>query len=418
MLPKQLGLTSGETARLRSQSWLDPCDFAMDVADVDARRTDAHYATGRRRTCNISLILCLQLWCHRVIFTALLLFVPLSVGLAWAGAPPLWVFATAAIAIVPLAEWIRRATEQLAGLAGSAIGGLLNVTFGNAAELILALFVLSAGNTAVVKATLTGSIIGNSLMGLGLAILAGSWGRTEQRFKRERAGLLSSLLILVVIALLLPALFDLTERNLRVQVSPAVLDERLSLSVAVVLILAYVGNLVYTLVTHRDVFADDEQSQASTWSLWTALAVLVGATIVVAVEAELVSNALEAAADALGLTKFFLGLIVLPLVGNAAEYFAAIYFARQNQMDLVMSIAVGSSIQVALLTAPLLVLVSYVIGHPLNLVFSNPLELIAIAGAAFAVNSIAQDGETTWFEGLLLIVVYVLLALAFFFVTA
>jgi Ca2+:H+ antiporter len=352
-----------------------------------------------------------------MLFTYLLLFVPLSLALSYLGAPPLWVFASAGAAIIPLAEWIRRATEQLAARSGSAIGGLLNVTFGNAAELILALFLLSAGESAVVKATITGSIIGNSLLGLGLAIVVGCWGREKQVFGRERAGLLASLLILSVIALLLPAMFDYTERNLRSVSEAGPLDERLSLGVAVVLILAYVANLFYTLITHRDVFAGSEETGAAEWSLLKSLAVLAGATAVVSLEAELVSGALEATAVSLGLTKFFLGVIALPIVGNAAEYFAAIYFARRDQMGLVMNIAVGSSIQVALLTAPLLVLVSYAMGNPMDLVFVNPLELIAIAGVAFAVNAIAQDGETTWFEGVLLIVVYALLGLAFFFVS-
>lgn len=352
-----------------------------------------------------------------MIFNFLLLLVPLSLALAYFHAPALWVFATAAAAIIPLAEWIRRATEQVAEHAGSVIGGLLNITFGNSAELILAIFVLNAGNTQVVKATITGSIIGNSLLGLGLAIVVGSWGREKQSFSRERAGLLSSLLILSVIALLIPALFDYTERGLSAAPNTAALDERLSLGVAVVLILVYAANLIYTLITHRDVFAFEEEQGKPRWSLAKSLAVLISATGVVAIEADLVSGALETTAGAVGLSTFFLGIIVLPLVGNAAEYFSAIYFARKDRMGLVMSIAVGSSIQVALLTAPLLVLISYALGHPMNLVFSNPLELIAIAGVAFAVNSIAQDGETTWFEGLLLIAVYTLLALAFFFVT-
>lgn len=352
-----------------------------------------------------------------MIFSYLLLLVPLSLGLAYFGAPPLLVFITAAASIIPLAEWSRRATEQMAEHAGSVIGGLLSITFGNSAELILAIFVLHAGNTHVVKATITGSIIGNSLLGLGLAILAGSWGRDKQTFSRERTGLLSSLLILSVIALMIPALFDYTERGLLASPNAAKLDEHLSLGVAVVLIVVYVCNLIYTLFTHRDVFAGIEEDGSPEWSMRKSLAVLLGATAVVAVEADLVSNALEHTASALGLTTFFLGIIVLPIVGNAAEYFSAIYFARKDRMGLVMSIAVGSSIQVALLTAPLLVLISYALGHPMNLVFSNPLELIAIAGVAFAVNSIAQDGETTWFEGLLLLAVYTLLALAFFFIS-
>ena len=354
-------------------------------------------------------------------FFYLLLLIPLSLALHFLHAPPLAVFITAALAIIPLAEWMRRATEQLALRAGSVIGGLLNVTFGNMAELILALIVLRAGNLAVVKATITGSIIGNSLFGLGLAILAGSWGRAKQTFKRDHAGLLSSLLILSVIALLVPALFDYTERGLfaATKASAELLDERLSLGVAVVLILVYVANLVYTLFTHSDVFAYEEGhgGEQPEWSLWRSLGVLLAATVAVALEAELVSGALEETAGTLGLTTFFLGIIVLPIVGNAAEYFSAVYFARKDQMGLVVGIAVGASIQVALLTAPLLVLVSYAMGRPMNLVFSNPLELIALAGVAFAVNSIAQDGETTWFEGLLLLAVYALLALAFFFAT-
>jgi Ca2+:H+ antiporter len=364
-----------------------------------------------------------------MIFHVLLLFIPVSLGLWLFGAPPLWVFATAMAAIVPLAEWTRRGTEQVAIHAGPVIGGLLNVTFGNSAELILALFVLHAGKIDVVKATITGSIIGNSLVGLGLAILVGSWGRQKQKFGREHAGLLSSLQILCVIALIIPALFDYTERGLYQHAADApALDEKLSLGVACVLIFLYLANLAYTLVTHRDLFAREQEEVAETedaghdyekaeWSLAKSLGVLLVATLAVAVEADLVSGALEHAAESLGLTTFFLGIIVLPVVGNAAEYLSAVYFARQDKMGLVMSIAVGSSIQVALLTAPLLVLVSYAMGTPMNLVFSNPLELIAIAGVAFAVNSIAQDGETTWFEGMLLLGVYALLGMAFFFAT-
>lgn len=350
-------------------------------------------------------------------FKILLLFIPLSLALDYFRAPATWVFVTSAAAIVPLAELIRRATEQMAGHAGSVVGGLMNVTFANSAELILATFVITTGNVRVVKATITGSIIGNSLLGLGLAILAGSCGRAKQSFSRVRAGLLSSLLILAVIALMVPALFDYTERGLFASRNAGALDESLSVWVSVVLILTYVANLFYTLFTHRDLFSLEEADEKPKWSVIRSLGVLVGATALVAVEAELVSGALEMTANTLGLTTFFLGVIVLPIIGNAAEYSSAIYFARKDRMGLVMSIAVGSSIQVALLVAPLLVFISYLIGHPMNLVFGNPLELIAIAAVAFAVNSIAQDGETTWFEGLLLIAVYVLLALAFFFST-
>lgn len=354
-----------------------------------------------------------------MIFFYLLIFVPVSLALEYFHASPLLVFAAAALAIVPLAEWMRRGTEHVAIHAGSAIGGLLNVTFGNAAELILALFVLKSGNIEVVKATITGAIIGNSLVGLGVSILVGSWSRTKQTFKKEHAGLLGSLLILSVIALLVPAIFDYTERGMQAP-NVGALDEHLSVGVSIVLIFVYLANVVYTLITHKDVFAMEEAGHDSghaAWPLKKALIVLLLATIGVALEAELVSGALEHTAESLHLSPFFLGIIVLPFVGNAAEYFSAIYFARKDQMGLVMNIAVGASLQVVLLTAPLLVLLSYAMGHPMNLVFSNPIELIAIAGVAFAVNSIAQDGETTWFEGLLLLAVYALFVLAFFFVS-
>jgi Ca2+:H+ antiporter len=282
---------------------------------------------------------------------------------------------------------------------------------------VLALFVLAAGNPRVVKAQITGSIIGNSLLGLGLAIVAGSVGRERQRFKRERAGLLSSLLILSLVALLIPALFDYTERGAGAA-GRGTLDERLSLGVSVVLVAVYAGNLVYTLITHRDVFAfEEEEGDAATWPLWRSLAVLVASTAAISLEAELVSDALEATAGQLGLSTFFLGAVVLAVIGNAAEYISAVYFARRDRMGLVMTITVGSTIQVALFTAPVLVLLSWLMGRPMNLVFSNPLELVAIGSVAFTVNAIAHDGETTWFEGVLLLAVYVLLALAFYFLT-
>jgi Ca2+:H+ antiporter len=350
----------------------------------------------------------------------LLLFVPIALALEHVvHAPAPLVFLAAVISIVPLAEWIRRATEQLAATVGSAIGGLLNVSFGNAAELIIAIFVLTGGHGDVVKAQITGAIIGNSLLGLGLAIVAGSWGRERQSFSRERAGQLGSMLMLAMIALLIPALFDYSERGHVTAGEVHLLDESLSLGVSLVLIAVYIANLVYTLVTHRDTFAaaaEEEDHGVAHWSAQKAVGVLVAATAVTALQAELVSSSLEGTASGLGLTPFFLGITVLAVVGNAAEYISAVYFARKGHMGLVMSITVGSTIQIALLVAPLLVLISYLIGKPMDLVFANPLELMAIAGVAFAVNAIAHDGETTWFEGVLLLSVYALLGIAFFYV--
>ncbi|MFC4425901.1 calcium/proton exchanger [Deinococcus navajonensis] len=363
----------------------------------------------------------------------LLIFIPISLLLEHVvHASPLWVFLTATVAIIPLADLLRQATEQVAERAGQTIGGLLNVTFGNLAELIIAIFVLLAGNTTVVKAQITGSIIGNALLGLGLAILIGSLGRQRQKFSHQNAGQLNSMLFLVVIALLIPALFDYTERLpgflAGTEQARANLDESLSLGVAVVLIAAYALNLIYTLVTHKDVFAIDEEHDGAdgqvpghahgpVWPMWRAGTVMVGATALIALMSEMLSGALEATSSTLGLSPFFLGIIVLAVVGNFAEYIAASYFARQGKIGLAMNIAVGATIQVALFTAPVLVLVSYAIGKPMNLVFSSPLELVAIVAVAITVSSVTRDGEATWFEGVLLLTVYVLLGMAFYFVT-
>lgn len=356
----------------------------------------------------------------------LLVFIPVSLLLEYVfHSPPLWVFAASTIAIIPLADWLRKATEQVAARAGQTIGGLLNVTFGNLAELIIAVFILLGGNVTVVKAQITGSIIGNALLGLGLAILIGSFGRARQKFSGANAGQLNSMLFLAVVALLLPAFFDYTERLPGFAASTAALrdnlDERLSLGVAVVLILVYALNLVYTLVTHKDVFAledgEHEPHQGDLWPVWKAAAVLLGATALIALESEMLSGALEASSTALGLSPFFLGIIVLAVVGNFAEYIAGSYFARQGKIGLAINIAVGATIQVALFTAPLLVIISYLIGKPMNLVFSSPLELVAIVAVALIVTTVTKDGEATWFEGVLLIAVYLLLALSFYYVT-
>ena len=313
-----------------------------------------------------------------MLFRWLLLLVPTSLAVHYfVPLPPVMDFLVAILAIVPLAEWIRRATEQLAHRLGSAIGGLLNVTFGNMAELILAIFVLLDGKAEVVKAQITGSIIGNGLLGLGLAAVAGSWGRRKQTFSRETAGRLSSLLILAVVALMVPALFDYTERPLVGAAARTGLDEHLSLGVSLVLIGVYLANLIYSLVTHRDVFESANEDEEAgpvekRWSAGAAMLVLVVATVFTAWESEIVADRLDSAAASLGLSTFFLGVILLAVIGNAAEYVAAVYFARRNRMTLVMGITVGSSIQVALLVAPLLVLISYAVGKPMNLVFSIP----------------------------------------------
>jgi Ca2+:H+ antiporter len=333
-------------------------------------------------------------------------------------APPIWVFLTGIVGVGILADWIRAATEELAHHTGPAVGGLLTISLGSVAELLLALFVLAKGEAEVVHAQITGSIIGTSLLGLGLAIVAGGAMRDRQRFPRERAGLLSSMLILVVIVLLLPAVFDFTGRHVTHTDHMGVSDEALSLLVSAVLLALYAANLVFTLVTHRNVFSRDDGAEptAARWSIGACLGILAAATVAAALESELISDDLAEAATTLHLTPIFLGVIVLALVGTIADLFSAVWFARQDRMELVMSICIGSAIQVALVVAPLLVILSWLIGSPMTLVFNDPLDLFAIASTAFIVNAIAGDGETTWFEGVLLIGVYTVFAMAFFFV--
>lgn len=347
---------------------------------------------------------------------ALLLLVPISLALKYLlGAPPLVVFGTGALALAALAEWIRRSTDQLGAHVGPAVGGLLTVSLGSISELVLAVFVLRSGQTDVVQAQIAGSIIGTSLFGLGLAIIVGGLSHDEQSFKPERASLLSSLLILVVIALVLPAVFNLTAHASGQAEALKATDEDVSLGVSVVLLLLYLANLVYTLVTHRDVFSSDKEEGEAGWSLLVSLGVLIAATAAIAFESQIISSALGGTASALGLSPIFLGIVVLALIGSAGDIFAGSWFAHKNRIGLAFQICIGSAIQIALVVAPLLVLVSWFMGRPMNLVFSNPLHLFAIASTAVIVNVVARDAETTWFEGVLLVGVYGLFALAFYF---
>ena len=347
-----------------------------------------------------------------------LLFVPLSLvlnHLSLVGPP--WVFLSGLIAIGVLADWVRQGTEQVAAHAGSTIGSLLNVSFGNAAELVLALFVLSSAQTQVVQAQITGSIIGTTLLFLGIAALVSGLRPERQVFSQQQIGLLSTLLLLLAVAMMLPAVFHATERQMSPGANLSRLDENLSLSVSVVLLLLYGAHLVYVLVSRRSIFASgrEEECGAPKWSLPVGLAVMVGATIGIAFEADLVSERLAETASQIGLSSVFMGVVVLALIGTVSDLFVAVSFARAGKMEIVLSLCLGSAIQIALVVAPVLVLVSWAIGHPMNLVFGSPLDLFAIASAAFIVRTIVADGETTWYEGFLLIGVYVLFALAFFF---
>jgi Ca2+:H+ antiporter len=355
----------------------------------------------------------------------LLVFVPLAVVAEWLHWSALPVFAFAGVAIVPLAGIMGTATEQLAGRLGAGVGGLLNASFGNAAELIIALAALRRGLYDVVKASLTGSIIGNVLLVLGAALLAGGLKRERLTFDRAAAAAGSTLLALAAIGLVVPAMFHAiaTSAVASAELSQArevVLERSLSLEIAVVLFLAYLLSLVFSLRTHRHLCAGQSHRDAHAAEVDAAPPLRAGLTLLVATAlvawmSEILVGRVEEAAHALGLTEVFVGVIVVAIIGNAAEHSTAILVALRNKMDLALNIAIGSSIQVALFVAPLLVFLSYVMPHgPMDLRFTV-FEVLSVAIAVAVVNMVAQDGESNWLEGALMVAVYVVLGMAFFF---
>jgi Ca2+:H+ antiporter len=357
------------------------------------------------------------------VFGLMLFFVPLAAVSEWLhwGAPV--TFALAALAIIPLARAMGEATEQLAARLGAGIGGLLNATFGNAAELIIALIALHRGLYDVVKASLTGSIIGNVLLVLGAAFVVGGLGRERQVFDRAAAAAGSTLLALAAIALVVPALFHyVAEGAVReASMTPAhevALERTLSLEIAIVLAAAYVLSLVFSLKTHRHLYAGQSHAAAHAAPTVTPLRAVVSllvATALVAWMSELLVGAVELTAHQFGLTEVFVGVIVVAIIGNAAEHSTAILVARKDQMDLAMNIAIGSSIQIALFVAPVLVFVSYFMPRgPMDLVFT-PFEVLAVVISMVVVNLVSQDGESNWLEGALMLAVYLILGIAFFF---
>jgi Ca2+:H+ antiporter len=358
----------------------------------------------------------------------LLIFFPVAIILELRHASPVSIFVTSCLAIIPLAGLMGKATEHLAERMGAGIGGLLNATFGNAAELIIAALALHKGLHGVVKASITGSIIGNILLVLGLSILAGGMKYTHQRFNRTAAGLGSTLLALSVVALLIPALFHgVVEDRLRsgsiTLAQETVLERGLSFEIAVVLSVVYALNLIFSLKTHKDLFMGEashhqvHQTSEPGWTLPKSTALLLLATAGVAVASEFLVGAVEATAHAWGLTEVFVGVIVVAVIGNAAEHSTAVLMALKNKMDLAMNIAIGSSIQIALFVAPVLVFLSYVFGNPMDLRFSA-FEVLAVAIAVAVVNLVAQDGESHWMEGVLLLAVYLVTGIAFYFLPA
>ena len=332
------------------------------------------------------------------------------------GLSPTALFVCSALGIIPLAGWIGRATEALAARVGQGVGGLLNATFGNAAELIIAGIALSKGLTSVVKASLTGSIIGNVLLVLGLSVLCGGTKYKELHFSGSAARASTVSLSLAAIGLTIPTVFHLTAHSSPGGWSPLV-EQKLSLAIAVVLFLTYFCMLGFSLRTHKHLFRggeEDVEEESSQWSRGKAIIILLIATAFVAVLSEFLVGTIENVRDTVGLTEVFVGVIVVAIVGNAAEHSTAILMAMKNKMDLTVGIAIGSSLQIALFVAPVLIFLSYVFGQPMDLEFTVP-EVLAVVASVYVLFQITEDGETNWIEGIQLLSVYLILGILFFY---
>lgn len=350
----------------------------------------------------------------KLLSIGLLIFIPISIAARSLHWGDLTVFITSALAIVPLAIWLSTATEEVAVVTGPAVGGLLNAVFGNATELIIGLVALKAGLVDIVKASITGTIVSNLLLAMGLSMFLGGLKYKEQEFKPIVAKVSGSSMTLAVIAILLPTMAYYSANK-----SELFAVEQLSIAVAIILIVVYAMTLIFSLKTHSylydvglvelDAHPNRHQPNLRLW-----LGILLASTVAVAYESEMFVGVVESATKGLGLTPLFTGVILLPLVGGAAEYVTAIGVAMKNNMDLSVSVAMGSSLLVALLMAPMLVLVGYAIGQPMDLNF-NPFEIVAVAVAVIVANLISLDGRSNWLEGVLLLATYLILGAAFYF---
>jgi Ca2+:H+ antiporter len=353
----------------------------------------------------------------KVLSIGLLIFVPISIAAEYLEWGTMTVFVTSALAIVPLAIWLSTATEEVAVVTGPSVGGLLNAVFGNATELIIALVALKAGLIDIVKASITGSIISNLLLAMGLSMFFGGLRYKEQEFKPIVARVNGFSMTLAAIAILLPTMAFYTSGKVE-----TLAIEELSITVAVVLIAVYVMTLIFSLKTHSylydvslmEVEGLGENGNQHKPNLWLWLGVLLASTVAVAFESEIFVGVVEEATKGLGFTPLFTGVIILPLVGGVAEYVTAVGVAVKNNMELSVSVAMGSSLLVALLMAPMLVLVGLAIGQPMDLSF-NPFEVVAVAVAVIVANLISLDGRSNWLEGVLLLATYVILGAAFYF---
>ena len=353
----------------------------------------------------------------------LAVFIPVAIALEIAHADPVLIFSAAALGVIPTAALMGMATEELAAKSGPGIGGLLNVTFGNAPELIIAFFALLEGLQEVVKASIVGSVIGNILLVLGAAMLVGGWNRDKQTFNATAAHAQSAMLLLALAALIGPALFQLIHGGSLPSVGDERVDfgsdlEHLSFGVAIVLIATYVAGLFFSLKTHKQLFnpySEDDHEDTLGWSVRKSLVLLGFAAVAVGIMSEILVGSISEASHDIGLSEFFVGVFIVAIVGNAAEHWVAVLVAAKNKMDLAVNIAIGSSAQIALFVAPVLVLASFVVGdNPMALVF-NGYELGALVLAVLIANFLTQDGESNWFEGLQLLALYAVFGLVFFY---
>lgn len=342
------------------------------------------------------------------IFYSLLVFVPAAALAAYMHASPQMIFILCALGIIPLAKLIGEATEEVAFHTGAAVGSLLNVTFGNATELIIGIFALRAGLLDVVKASIVGSILSNLLLVLGFAMLLGGYNRVQQKFNATAAKTAGSTLLLAMVALIIPALFVQTHDSL-----PLMSDEILSVVVAVLLIIAYGAGLFFSLWTHQHLYVQDVGKYEPKWSVWKSSTILLISTLAVAYLSEILVGSIEPLVSQFGWSQIFIGVIVLAIIGNAAEHASAILVAMRDKMDLALQISIGSATQIGMFVAPVLVLVSLFFAQPLNLVFDF-FELAALILSVLVVNSVVEDGESHWLEGLQLLIAYLIIAAAFF----
>ncbi|MBD2772717.1 calcium/proton exchanger [Iningainema tapete] len=348
-----------------------------------------------------------------LILRSMLVFVPVAITVQFLHLNALVIFITSGLAIIPLAALIAESTEEIAEVIGPAFGGLLNATFGNATEMIISIVALRAGLVDVVKASLTGAIIANLLFALGLATLFGGLRFKEQVFPPAVARLNASSLTLAVIVLVTPAAIQLTSKGLEISTL-----NNFSYVAAILLLVFYCLMLLFSMKTHKDFYVEDTEialtKEAHKVNLWLQVTILLITTVVLVFVSDILVESLETATSTLGLTSLFTGVILIPIFGGIVEYITCVTFAVKNKMELAVAVAIGSSLQIAMFVAPILVIVGFIIGEPMNLRF-NLFELVAVAMAVVSTNSISNDGRSNWLEGVLLLITYAVLGVAFYF---